>query len=153
VSEETIRKKRLRPGLFIATGAIVIGIGVLSWPLWPDGSDNMFVTTDNTAVEAIVVCSDSGEVLWRIVASPHPVEGLRRVPYGSLPEGFKQQVPSAGPPRLFKQGEPLQVHVLSGTRDMGDGGHATGPREFRTVVNFGGPRPSSPSAVECARPR
>ena len=143
----------MRLGPFIAAGAIVIGIGVVSWLRGARGSDNMFVATDNTAIEAIVVCSDSGEVLWRIVASPHPVEGLHRVPYGDVPAGFNQQVPSTGPPRPFKQGEPLQVHVLSGTRDMGDGGHATGPREFRTAVNFGGTRPSSPSAVECSRPR
>jgi hypothetical protein len=142
----------MRLGPFIGAGAIVIAIGVVSWLLWADGSGNMFVATDTAAIEAIVVCSDSGEVLWRIVASP-PVEGLQRVPYGDVPDGFKQQVPTAGSPRPFKQGEPLQVHVLSGTRDMGDGGHATGPREFHTAVSFGGPRPSSPRAIECARPR
>jgi len=115
----------------------------------PAGSDNMLVATDRTPVQAIVVCADTGEVLWRVTGASVQGRNLEDVRYGRVPDGFVQEVPSQGSPRAFNPGEHLQVHVLSATRDMGDGGRATGAREFLTLVNFGGPRPASASGVEC----
>ena len=93
---------------------------------WPSGSSNMFVVTDGTPVQAIIVCADKGEVLWQIVsvgAAGQP----KAVPYGEVPPGFRQEMPREGTPRPFIRNESLEVHVLSQTADMGDGGRATGP--------------------------
>jgi hypothetical protein len=118
---------------------------------WPQGSDNMFLVTDGTPIQSVVVCNDKGEVLWRIVASGSRSDP-KTIPYGDVPPGFKQEVPTSGAPRDFVENEHLQVHVLSKTQDMGDGGKATGPRQFLTLVNFGGPRPERADQVECRSP-
>lgn len=118
---------------------------------WPQGTDNMFVVTDGTPIQAVVVCTDTGEVLWRIVGSSNGPDP-KTIPYGAVPPGFRQEVPAQGAPREFAENEYLQVHVLSKTRDMGDGGKATGPREFLTLVNFGGPRPERADQVDCRSP-
>ena len=131
--------------------AVLAGLVLLRWYYSPSGSDNMLLVTDRTPVQAIVVCSDTGEVLWRVVSAARAEVNPQQVPYGSVPVGFVQEVPSTGGPRPFRRGEHLQVHVLSATRDMGDAGKATGAREFLTVVNFSGPRPLLASQVECKR--
>ena len=80
----------------------------------------MFVVTDGTPVQAIIVCADKGEVLWQIVsvgAAGQP----KAVPYGEVPPGFRQEMPREGTPRPFIRNESLEVHVLSQTADMGDG--------------------------------
>lgn len=143
-----------------ARAGTAIGIGVLALVVlgggwlaraywWPEGSDNMFVVTDGTPIQSVVVCTDKGEILWRIVSSGDGRPDPRTIPYGEVPSGFRQEVPNQGTPREFVKGEVLQVHVLSKTRDMGDVGRATGPREFRTLVNFGGPRPERIDLVDC----
>jgi hypothetical protein len=143
-------------------GRTVIGVGSLAavvsgggWLIkqnwWPQGSDNMFVVTDGTPVEAIVVCSDQGEILWRIVATGQGSD-LKSVPYGQVPPRFRQEVPRQGSPRAFVKDELLQVHVLSRVHDMADGGRATGPREFLTLVNFSGNRSGPSEQLDCRRP-
>jgi hypothetical protein len=123
-------------------------VALLKSLYWPSGSDEMLVATDGAPVQAIVVCSDMGEVLWRVVAPGAGIQ-VSHVPYGLVPAGWVQEVPTQGPPRDFRKGEHLQVHVLSGQRDMGDGGRATGRREFLTVVNFSAPRQGSVADVQC----
>ena len=128
---------------------VVLGGGWLlksNW--WPSGSSNMFVVTDGTPTQAIIVCTGDGEILWRIVATaagPEP----RVVPYGEVPPGFRQEVPHQGAPRQFVKNETLQVHVLSKTADMADGGRATGPKEFLTLVSFSGPRAEHTAFPDC----
>jgi hypothetical protein len=130
---------------------VVLGGGwVVKNNWWPAGSSNMFVVTDGTPVQAVVVCTDEGEVLWRIVSSgvgPEP----KAIPYGEVPPGFRQEVPREGVPRQFVKNELLQVHVLSKTADMADGGRATGPKEFLTLVNFSGPRTEQTPFPDCRR--
>ncbi len=109
----------------------------------------MFVVTDGTPIQAVVVCSDKGEILWRIVSSGSGRPDPKAIPYGEVPPGFRQEVPHQGSPREFVKGEVLQVHVLSETRNMGDRGRATGPREFLTLVNFGGPRAGRIDLLNC----
>jgi len=76
---------------------VVLGGGWIvknNW--WPVGSSNMFVVTDGTTVQAIIVCTDEGETLWRIVSTgtgPEP----KVVPYGEVPPGFRQEVPLRAP--------------------------------------------------------
>jgi hypothetical protein len=118
---------------------------------WPAGSTNMFVVTDGMPIQAVVVCTNDGEVLWRIVSNgsqPDP----KAIPYGGVPPGFKQEVPRQGTPRHFVTNESLQVHVLSKTADMADAGRATGPKEFLTLVNFSGPRTVQTAFPDCRRP-
>jgi hypothetical protein len=115
---------------------------------WPTGSSNMFVVTDGTPIQAVIVCTGKGEILWRIVstgAGPEP----KAIPYGEVPPGFRQEVPRQGFPRPFVENEPLEVHVLSKTRDMGDGGRATGPNRFLTIVNFSGDRSETSPYPDC----
>ena len=112
----------------------------------------MFVVTDSTPIQAVVVCTDKGEILWRIVSSGNGRPDPKAIPYGQVPPGFRQEVPRQGTPRVFVKGESLQVHVLSKTRDMGDLGRATGPRQFLTLVNFSGPRAERIDLLDC-RPR
>jgi hypothetical protein len=131
---------------------VVLGGGwVVKNNWWPTGSSNMFVVTDGTPVQAVIVCTNEGEVLWRIVATgtgPEP----KAIPYGEVPPGFRQEVPSQGAPRPFVENELLDVHVLSKTADMADGGRATGPREFLTLVNFSGPRTPNTPYPDCRWP-
>ncbi len=111
----------------------------------------MFVVTDGTPVQAIIVCADKGEVLWQIVsvgAAGQP----KAVPYGEVPPGFRQEMPREGTPRPFIRNESLEVHVLSQTADMGDGGRATGPNEFLTVVEFSGDRTEDTPFPDCRTP-
>jgi hypothetical protein len=111
----------------------------------------MLVVTDGTPVEAVVVCTEQGEILWRIVSSGGGRPDQEAISYGEVPIGFRQEVPQQGPPRAFVNGELLQVHVFSKTRDMGDIGQATGPKEFQTRVNFSGPRTEQIGLVDCRR--
>ena len=126
--------------------ALLVGGGYLAKPwLFPQGSDNMLVATDGTPVLAIVVTSGAGpngpgETIWRICSpTGRSAEDLGYVPYGSVPAGFRQEIPASGPPRAFLEGERLDVHVLSATMDVADGGQAGGPQEFRTQVWYSGP--------------
>ena len=139
-----------RKGVLLGVLAFLgLGVGWVAKSIWwPQGTDNMFLVTDGTPIQGVVVCSDTGEVLWRIVGQSNGPDP-ETIPYGSVPPGFRQEVPAQGPPREFVENEYLQVHVLSRTRDMGDGGKATGPRQFLTLVNFGGPRPERADQVEC----
>jgi hypothetical protein len=128
---------------------VVLGGGWLvknNW--WPAGSSNMFVVTDGTRIQAVIVCTNEGEILWRIVATGKGREP-KAIPYCEVPSGFKQEVPGQGAPRLFVKNEPLEVHVLSKTADMGDGGRATGPKEFLTLVNFSGYRTENTPYPNC----
>ncbi len=115
---------------------------------WPSGSDEMLVVSDTTLVRAVVVCADSGEILWRISASG-AVQNPKSVPYGKVPPGFVQNVPAHGPPRPFRVNERLQVHVLTDTHNMADLGKALGPREFYTQVWASGGR----GEEECFQPK
>jgi hypothetical protein len=124
---------------------------VLRQAYWPRGSDNMLVATDRTPVEALFVCSN-GHLLWRIVALPPGVRDLSHVPYGTLPAGFVQDTPPYGAPRPFRNGEYLEVHVLSATHDMAERGRATGPNAFLSRVWFDGPRAGSTTEARCAQP-
>jgi hypothetical protein len=130
---------------------VVLGGGwIIKNNWWPAGSSNMFVATDGTPVQAVVVCTDEGEVLWRIVSTgggPEP----KAIPYGEVPPGFRQEMPREGTPRRFVKNEFLQVHVLSKAADMADGGRATGPKEFLTLVNFSAPRTEHAAFPDCRR--
>ena len=129
---------------------VVLGGGWLvknNW--WPSGSSNMFVATDGTPIHAVVVCADGGEILWRIVATGQGPEP-RAIPYGIVPSGFRQEVPREGTPRPFVRDERLKVYVLSKTSEMGDGGRATGPNEFLTLVNFGSDRTEQTPYPDCS---
>jgi hypothetical protein len=129
--------------------ALVLGGGwIVKSAWWPSGSSNMFVVTDGTPVQAIIVCTNKGEVLWRILSVGTGVQP-KAVPYGEVPTGFRQEVPPEGLPRPFVRNEPLEVHVLSKTSDMADGGRATGPREFLTLVEFSGDRTESTPFPDC----
>lgn len=131
---------------------VVLGGGwVVKNNWWPAGSSNMFVVTDGTPIQAVIVCTYEGEILWRIVSAgggPAP----KAIPYGEMPRGFRQEIPRQSAPRQFVRNESLQVHVLSKTADMADGGRATGPREFLTLANFTEPRTEQTAFPDC-RPR
>ena len=136
-------------------GLLLFGVAI-AWLvktcIRPGGSDNMFVATDHTPVQAIVVCSDTGEVLWRIVSRKDGGREPESIPYGTVPEGFAQDIPPTGRPRPFVVGEYLQVHVFSATKDMGDAGTAVGPAEFRSGAWFGGPRLAKVEDLDCRPP-
>ena len=146
---------KITSGVAIRLGVLALVVSVGGWLVknnwWPQGSDNMFVVTDGTPIQAVIVCADSGETLWRLVSvgghGPEP----KSIPYGEVPPGFRQDVPHEGAPRDFVKGEYLQVHILSKTRDMGDMGKATGPREFLTLVNFGRSSPERADLLDCRR--
>lgn len=141
------RGRRVR--LVVLGLLLLASLAFAAFFLWPRGSDNMYVATDGTPVAAIVVCSNTGEVLWRIVASSQTPTLGNEVKYGQVPDGYRQEWPTHGSPRPFRDGEYLQVHVLSATWDMGDAGYASGTREFVTVANFGESRPATAAAVRC----
>lgn len=141
---------RLRP--FTVVLMLVLGgmVFLFKRAYWPSGSKNMLVASDGTPVEEVLVCSGA-EVLWRIVAVPRGVPGLKHVPYGALPDGFAQHTPPRGTPRPFRDGEQLEVHVLTASHDMAEGGRATGPGEFLSIVWFDGPRAAPATDSPCAR--
>jgi hypothetical protein len=141
---------RLRPLTVVLMLVLGGAVFLLKQAYWPTGSKNMLVASDGTAVEAVFVCS-SAEVLWRIVAVPRGVPGLERVPYGTVPDGFAQHTPSWGSPRPFRDGEQLEVHVLTASHDMAEGGRATGPGEFLSIIWFDGPRAGPATEARCAR--
>jgi hypothetical protein len=129
--------------------AVVCGGGwIVKRNWWPAGSSNMFVTTDGAPVQAVIVCTNKGEILWRVGATGGELQP-KAIPYGEVPPGFRQEVPPTGAPRPFVKNEPLEVHVLSKTSDMGAGGRATGPRAFLTLVEFSGDRTDQTPYPDC----
>jgi len=64
---------KITSGVAIRLGVLALVVSVGGWLVknnwWPQGSDNMFVVTDGTPIQAVIVCADSGETLWRLVSA------------------------------------------------------------------------------------
>ena len=59
---------------------------------------------------------DEGAVIWDIrpqSGTDNSAQGLPKITYGQLPQGFEQVVPSSGPPPALQEGK---VYVASGPR-------------------------------------
>ena len=104
----------------------------------PEGGRDILTTDGSEGVDSFQIESGSGEVLWRIEASP--ARPLSHLHYGEVPAGFRQVIPESGNPRPFRKGETLKTEVLMPTHRFTHSGEALDEGRFLGGVWESGPR-------------
>jgi hypothetical protein len=92
----------------------------------------LLVISGPTDLMSFRIAEASGEVLWSIAADEPTT--LRRIDYGSIPQGFQQLVPADdAPPRALIVGERLDTEMIAVEGAFYHEGMATGPGTFQPL--------------------
>ena len=94
------------------------------------------VFSSPSPLESLQISDAGGQPLWRIVALSDP-RAIGEVRYGAVPQGYRQEVPPSGSPRLFRLGEPLKLDAKTISTIETRSGSASSPGGIR-VLEYGG---------------
>jgi hypothetical protein len=113
---------------------------------------NLFTVAGQLKITTFQLCTQRGEVLWRVGAEKEiPISTIR---YGSVPKGFKQEFPNSGlQPRPLRTGEGVAAVIVCRDYIYRHEGFATSGVGFRG--GFGETSPFNSEtltlAMHCAR--
>lgn len=116
--------------LFTLLGLALVVTLILSY----GGEDRypLMVISGPTDLQSFEIGVEEGETLWSIAAEEPRT--LRRIEYGSVPEGFRQVVPAEiEPPRALIVGESLEVEIVSREGTFYHQGLATSAETFQPM--------------------
>lgn len=104
-------------------------LGVLAGCGGDDAPEPFLVVSGPRAVARIELRDADRAVVWSLVAEP--AAPLAELVYGTVPDGFTQQLPAAGsPPRPLVAGEPLTLEWTTPLRVIVHRGYADSGNRF-----------------------